>query len=477
MDLNKIYVIDDDIHILEYIEERLSNHDYEVSAFKSARAALKEIEKKPPDLVITDVKMDEMTGDEILNHLKKTNPDIGVILITGFGNITHSVNAMRKGAFDYITKPFTGSEFLSRVEHFFNHQSRTDGHYPEQSVEPTADSDKPLSKNKDKQQTPDRRKSNNLMVGDHSKIKKLHQILEQIAPTHAPVLIQGESGTGKEVYANLIRENSKRVREPFIKINCANLPSELVESTLFGHVKGSFTGAVNDYDGAFKKADKGTLLLDEITETDIKIQAKLLRVLQENEFTKVGSQTPQKVDVRIIATTNRNPAEAIEKGLFRSDLYYRLNVFPIRIPPLRERKNDIPILAQFFCDKYSNEHNLPAKKISDKLQTHLLSKSWSGNVRELENYILRGVIMAQKEEALGIEHCDNDLFKNMDEDRNTFLSNDFKLMPIDEMELLMIKKALEQTGGNQKEAAKLLNVSDRTIRNKLKKIEFPDEEE
>lgn len=477
MALNSICVIDDDIHILEYIKERLSNQSYEVRAFKSARTALKDIEKNPPDLVITDVKMDEMTGDEVLNHLKKTNPDIGVILITGFGNITHSVNAMRKGAFDYITKPFTGSEFLSRIEHFFNHKSRVEPSSQDLSEQKTPDNGNSPAVKSENKSPENRRLHNRLMVGEHSKIKKLHQILDQIAPTHAPVLIQGESGTGKEVYANLIRDNSKRARQPFIKINCANLPSELVESTLFGHVKGSFTGAVNDYDGAFKKADKGTLLLDEITETDVRIQAKLLRVLQENEFTKVGSQTPQKVDVRIIATTNRNPAEAIEKGQFRSDLYFRLNVFPIRIPPLRERKNDVPILARHFCDRYSSEHNLPAKEISENLLDHLLSKSWSGNVRELENYILRGVIMAQNEEVLKLEHCENDLFRNMDEDRNSFLSNDFKLMPIDEMELLMIKKALEQTGGNQKEAAKLLNVSDRTIRNKLKKIEFPDEDE
>ncbi|MEX2347361.1 MAG: sigma-54 dependent transcriptional regulator [Balneolaceae bacterium] len=471
MSKKHILVIDDDAHILDFMKELLTTQSYNVQAFGSANTALKEVSENPPDLVITDVKMDEMTGDEILSHIKKEHPQIGVIVITGFGNIAHSVHSMQKGAFDYITKPFTAKEFLRRIEQFFWHK--------ENHIQVSRPQESGNGKNGEPEQKKMEVKSaftdisRAEMVGNTSQVQHLKDILKQIAPTSAPILIQGESGTGKEVYANLIQQHRQKRNEPYVKINCANLPSELVESTLFGHVKGSFTGAINDQEGAFKKADGGTLLLDEITETNINVQAKLLRVLQEKEFRKIGSQEPQKVDVRIIATTNRDPSEAIKEGIFRKDLYFRLNVFPIRIPPLRERTDDIPLLAKHFCDTYSAEYNLPEKKISKKLESHLLTRNWTGNIRELENYIIRGVIMAQNADSLEIEHCENELFDTMNEDLSENFNNDLKVMPIEEMEIIMVKKALEQTNGNQKEAARLLNVSDRTIRNKLKKINFP----
>ncbi|PWN05205.1 sigma-54-dependent transcriptional regulator [Rhodohalobacter mucosus] len=478
MSIRQIFIIDDDEHILEYMNDFLSGQSYEVSAFTSAREAMEKLGKKTPDLVITDVKMDEMTGDEVLRHVKSHSPDTGVIMITAFGNVAHSVNAMQKGVFDYITKPFTGTELLRRVQQFFDHSHRSAAEQASSragSNAGTADSSSQDSSESKKTATGSGARKERRMVGENEKIVHLKNILKQIAPTHAPVLIEGESGTGKEVYANLIQQYSTRSKAPFVKINCANLPSELVESTLFGHVKGSFTGAINDYEGAFTKADGGTLLLDEITETDISVQAKLLRVLQEKEFQKVGSQKPEKVDVRIIATTNRNPSEAIKSGEFRQDLYFRLNVFPIRIPPLRERKDDIPLLAAYFCDKYSEEYDLPRKEISDKLKKHLISRQWTGNIRELENYIIRGVIMAQDSDVLKLEHCENGLFNNVNEELTTSINKDIQVMPIEEMELILIKKALDQTNGNQKEAARLLNVTDRTIRNKLKKINFPEE--
>jgi len=310
-------------------------------------------------------------------------------------------------------------------------------------------------------------------VGEHSSIRKLLSLLPQIAPTMAPVMIQGESGTGKEVYANLLQQHSNRADKPFIKINCANLPTELVESTLFGHVKGSFTGATEDKKGAFEEADGGTLLLDEVTEIDINLQAKLLRVLQEKEFKRVGSQKLLTSDVRIISTTNRNVAKAIADNKFREDLYYRLNVFPVQIPPLRKRKEDIPLLAEFFCKKYAHKYHLPPKKISEKLEKNLMRKNWSGNVRELENYIQRGVIMSGQAEKLKLEHVENSLFQKADEELTNEVLQNIPVLPIEEMELQMIKKALEHTNGNQKEAAKLLKISDRTIRNKLKKMDFP----
>ncbi|MGF1671344.1 MAG: sigma-54-dependent transcriptional regulator, partial [Balneolaceae bacterium] len=242
-----IFLIDDDANILNYMNDHLVSNSYQVEAFTSARKALKNIKISSPDLVITDVKMDEMTGDDVLNHIRKHHPGTGVILITGFGNISHSVNAMRKGAFDYITKPFTGKEFLHRIEQFFQHKSQkkvsdksspndpdSNGQYFKASV--------PESENKRQVET----SSRHIMIGENAKIKHLIDILRQIAPTNAPVLIQGESGTGKEVYASMIHQNSDRANKPFIKINCANLPTELVESTLFGHEKGSFTGAIDE---------------------------------------------------------------------------------------------------------------------------------------------------------------------------------------------------------------------------------------
>ncbi|MEX0779588.1 MAG: sigma-54 dependent transcriptional regulator [Balneolales bacterium] len=463
----KIFIIDDDIIILDYMKERLVTEGYMVESYRSALYAMDMLCKNPPDLVITDVKMDQMMGDEILERVKKHNSSIGVIMVTGFGNIGHSVNAMKNGAFDYITKPFSGQEFMQRVEQFFSHKSRREGMVPQASLPKDEQVPKRVP-GKKVQPVPACQ-----MVGETSQVKHLKEILKQIAPTSAPVLIEGESGTGKEVYANLIQQNSERVNKPFIKINCANLPSELVESTLFGHVKGSFTGATGDQEGAFRKANGGTLLLDEITETGINIQAKLLRVLQEKEFQKIGSQESFKADVRIIATTNRNPADAIRDGIFRQDLYFRLNVFPIRIPTLRERQDDIPKLAQHFCDKYTKEYQIPNKSISEPLKLHLLTKKWTGNIRELENFINRGVVMSNKSKELKVEHCENSLFNNMDENLTKSTNKDLEVMPIGEMEILMIKKALEQTKGNQKEAARLLNVSDRTIRNKLRSLNFP----
>ncbi|MDI6403138.1 sigma-54 dependent transcriptional regulator, partial [Balneolaceae bacterium ANBcel3] len=306
------------------------------------------------------------------------------------------------------------------------------------------------------------------MVGSHEHIRRLLNLLPRIARNNAPILIQGESGTGKEVYAHLVHHESDRADGPYLKINCANLPSELVESTLFGHVKGAFTGAISDRKGAFDEADGGTLLLDEITEIDITVQAKLLRVLQEKEFQRVGSQKPIKVDVRVIATTNRNMTEAISENIFREDLFYRLNVFPITIPPLRERKEDIPLLAQYFIDKYTQQYNFGEKHLSKELSQHLMQLEWKGNVRELDNKIHRGVILAQDDQEITIEHIDDHMFTEVDEELKSEVLSDVPLIPIEEMELQMIKKALEKTQGNQKKAAKLLGISDRTIRNKLK---------
>jgi len=453
------------------MDEHLSDHDFETIAFDNPIKATDYLKENKVDLVVTDVKMNEMTGDEILAFVKKHHPDTGVIMITGFGNIQHSVNALRKGAFDYITKPFKAKEIIFRVERYFTSDPSEVGPGKPAPKKATPRKEELKKSEHVKNLNDDLVEGEIKFVGNDPNIKKLMRVLPKIARNDAPVMIQGESGTGKEVFAHQIHINSNRAKAPYIKINCANLPSELVESTLFGHKKGSFTGAISDQKGAFDEANSGTLLLDEITEIEINVQAKLLRVLQEKEFYRVGSQKPIKADVRILATSNRNIGQAIAEGNFREDLYYRLNVFPITIPPLRYRKGDIPLLAKYFVERYSKQYDLGEKKISDELMDYLMKQEWRGNVRELDNKIQRGVILSGDDTEITVEHIDNQLFSNVDDELSREVLSDMPLMSIEDMELHMIKKTLEHTQGNQKEASKLLGISDRTIRNKLKNLD------
>jgi DNA-binding NtrC family response regulator len=470
----RILLIDDDELLLEFMDEHLSMNGYKTIPFSSpadAKNFLKEDGGKNIDLTITDVKMNEITGDEIHSYIRSNHPEIGVILITGFGNINHSVNAMRKGAFDYITKPFKANEMILRVNRFFEKK----GELPNTGspkVNENLQENRSVNENHIKKLNGEQNLDELKFIGEDPGIKKLMQILPKIAGSDAPILLQGESGTGKEVFAHQIHKFSNRNHKAYIKINCANLPSELVESTLFGHLKGSFTGAISDRKGAFDEADGGTLLLDEITEIDINVQAKLLRVLQEKEYYRIGSQKPIKTDVRIIATSNRNIAQSITDGDFREDLYYRLNVFPIKIPPLRERRSDIPLLLDFFVTRYVSLYQLGEKKISDQLMEFFKEHEWRGNVRELENKIHRGVILSHGSDTIKKEHIENNLFSNVDEELSREVLTDLPLMSIEDMELQLIKKTLEHTRGNQKRAAELLGITDRTIRNKLKNIEL-----
>lgn len=464
----RIFVVDDETLMLQYLKKQLESNGYEVKGFDSPQDAFEELDSENVDLVISDVKMPGVTGDEVLDHVKRHHPNIGVILITGFGSINHAVNAVRKGAFDYITKPFGGVEIMARVNRFFKHRDETGNVSFEGNSLEAPKSAQPASEATKSKSTAGRYEAK--LIGNDPKMQNLLSALPQIAQNEAPVLIQGESGTGKEVFASLIHYNSERAEGPYVKINCANLPRELVESTLFGHVKGAFTGAVSDAKGAFDEAQGGTLLLDEITEIELSVQAKLLRVLQEKEFKRVGSQKELKADVRIIATSNRNIGEAIREGSFRKDLYYRLSVFPISIPPLRERRDDITLLAEYFCDKYVHMNGLSEKKISDDLTDYLKNQEWKGNVRELENLMQRGVIMSGKSSEITVDHVRNILFEQVDASFRDEVAEELPLLPIEEMELKLIQKALQRTNGNQKEAARLLGISDRTIRNKLKKI-------
>lgn len=463
--------------LLEFLEENLSVNGYKATAFKSPTEAIQFLKENSVDLVLTDVKMDDMTGDEVLSHVLENHPETGVIMMTGFGNITHAVRALQKGAFDYITKPFKAKEIIFRIDRYFESDSTFNKQYKIEAFTQGKKQKKSKKATTDESSNGVIQQAEKRFIGENRQVKQLMDILPKIASSTAPVMIQGESGTGKEVFANLIHNNSNRPDAPYIKINCANLPRELVESTLFGHIKGAFTGAISDQKGAFEEAHEGTILLDEITEIDIQIQAKLLRVLQEKEFRRVGSQKPIECDVRVIATSNRNIAEAISDGEFREDLYYRLNVFPISIPPLRERKEDIPLLVNYFIDRYTEKYGLESKEVSDDLMEVLINRRWNGNVRELENKIHRGVILSKDSNVITLDHIERNMFAKLDLEVSEEVLSDLPLMSIEDMELQLIKKALEHTQGNQKEAAEILGITDRTIRNKIKKASSNDAEE
>jgi len=468
-----ILIIEDDEMLLEFLKENFTIHGYQVTTFTNPREGVEYLQDNAVDLVLTDVKMNEMTGDEVLSHVTEHYSEVGVIMMTSFGNIAHAVRAIQKGAFDYVTKPFKAKEILSRINRYFESASSLNNR---QKIDVIAKDKASKSEERNVVSKKEIIEDNNKeFIGSDPNIQILLNILPQIAASTAPVMIHGESGTGKEVFANLIHQSSDRSDKPYIKISCANLPRELVESTLFGHIKGSYTGAISDKKGAFEEANEGTILLDEITEIDIEIQAKLLRVLQEKEFHRVGSQKPIQSDVRVIATSNRNIAKAIADGQFRKDLYYRLNVFPISIPPLRKRRGDIPLLVDYFIKRYTRKYGLKPKKITDDLKDFLMSKKWDGNIRELENKIHRGVILSGNSDVINMDHVEKNFFAQVDLDISEEILSDLPLISIEDMELQLIKKALEHTNGNQKEAAKILGITDRTIRNKIKKA-FPNEE-
>lgn len=450
----------DDERLLHNVFTRLfTRHGMQVTCCLSGVQAVEELKKQEFDLVVTDFMMPDMDGLELLAHIREEYPRMKVIMITAHGSVQHAVRTMKIGAIDYIPKPFSTTELLDRVQNCLNAPE------PEelQPAETAPTSRKRAAKAKGSKKLD--------YVGDHPKIKRLKEMLSLVSTNKAPVFIQGESGTGKEILARLIHESSNRGSGPYVTLNCANLPSELVESHLFGHRKGAFTGAIDDMVGAFEKADGGTLLLDEITEVDLAVQAKLLRVLQEHEIQRVGSTEAKKVDVRIIATSNRNLSDAIGTGIFREDLYHRLSVFPLTVPPLRERISDVPLLAKHFVKKYCNLYGLPDKQISSDLMDHFQTQSWSGNVRSLENMVQRGVLLSAERETIALGDVLHDFFTDARPEAaqvDAPLANG-QLQTIAEMEQHMIMQALSECNNNQQIASKRLGISSRTIRNKLRK--------
>lgn len=372
----RILVVDDDPVILRSAEKILLSQGYEVSTARDGASALRKIEEVPYDLVLTDLRMPDMDGIELLKKVKAFLPSTEVIIITGFGTIRSAVEALKYGAYDYLEKPFTPEGLINVVKSCLekkrllmeNLQLRKEvqGLYKLENI-----------------------------VGNSPAMQRIFNLISQVAPTNSTVLITGESGTGKELVARAIHYNSPRRNAPFIVVDCCTIPEHLIEAELFGHTKGAFTGALSAKKGLLELAHTGTIFFDEIGNIGLSVQAKLLRLLQEREFRPVGSNRIINVDVRFIAATNKDLLQLSKEGRFREDFFYRLNVFPIRLPPLRERKEDIPALAQHFLKKYTDETGREVRHISAEAMRLLTEYSWPGNVRELENVIHRAVILCE----------------------------------------------------------------------------------
>ncbi|MDF1614782.1 sigma-54-dependent transcriptional regulator [Desulfurivibrio dismutans] len=376
--MQTILVVDDEPNYLVILSELLRDEGYETFTAASAEEALKIARQTDLDLIITDMRMPGMDGLELLKTVKSINPSLPVIMITAFGEVEKAVAAMRTGAFNYLTKPFDNDELLVSIRKAVEHYEV-------------------VRENTRLRAEISERTSYARMVGKNPRMREIYGLIEKVAPTPTSVLITGESGTGKELVARAVHSNSRRCEAPFISLNCAGLPESLLESELFGHEKGAFTGAVALRKGRFELADGGTLFLDEVGEMPLSLQVKLLRVIQERTFERVGGSRTIKVDVRIIAATNKDLKEEVETGKFREDLYYRLNVVHIHLPPLRERTDDIPMLAKHFVAKFARELHRPGLQIQPETISLLGTLPWEGNIRELENAIERAAVLCSNE--------------------------------------------------------------------------------
>lgn len=439
----KIFVIDDDKNIRKSLKEILEDENYEVEVFASGKACLKQLEKEKPSVILLDVWLQNEDGIEILKEIKKIQPLVPVIMISGHATIEIAVQATKLGAIDFIEKPLSIQSLLGKIESCL--QTKTNGNYKEIKLEYDE------------------------LIGESEQIYKVKQAIANAAKTNARVFIYGENGTGKELVARMIYKNSERKNKPFIDINCAAIPEELIESELFGHEKGAFTGANERRIGKFEQANGGTLFLDEICDMSLTTQAKVLRVIEEQNITRVGGTEKIYIDVRIIAATNVDPIQAIKEGKFREDLYYRLNVIPIIIPPLRERVSDIPHLINHFLKKTIETNKLQPKIFTNQAIDLLTQYSWPGNVRELKNIVERLAILTEKEE-IGIEEVRESLFNVIqDPEKEEFPGLDLKTAR-KEFEKNYIIKALKQFNNNISKTAKFLGMERTHLHKKIKSL-------
>lgn len=464
--MHTILVVDDERSMREFLSIMLEKEGYKVETADNGNDALDFIRENDYDLIITDIKMPKVSGVEILRESISLHPHTPVIMITAFASTEVAVEAMKLGAYDYITKPFKVDEIKIIIKNAIEKKSLLDENISLKEVTQTLRSE-----------LQGRYQFSNI-IGKSDKMQKIYELIQRVANGKSTVLIIGESGTGKELVAKAIHHNSDRRDKPFVSISCGAIPETLLESELFGHQKGAFTGANSDKKGLFEIADGGTFFLDEVSEAPLSIQAKLLRVLQEKEFKRVGGVKDIKVDVRIIAATNKNLQGLIAEGKFREDLYYRLNVISIEIPPLRERKEDIQLLVHHFIAKYNVINKKDVKGIHPKAMEIIERYKWQGNVRELENVI---------ERAVTLETDNNIQPDSLPDEIRSFAEEPPKVAAdipsdglnledyISEIEKGIIISALKKTGWVKKKAAELLNLSFRAFRYKLQKYHIEKE--
>jgi DNA-binding NtrC family response regulator len=452
MALDRILIVDDTAIIRKSLEERLRGKRYAVSTAGSIAEAEKRLLASSFDLIFLDMQLPDGDGRVFIERLSHNDNKPLVVMITADSSVESVVECMRSGAFDYLPKPFamTQIDLILKKASEFQRAVRVTDFLNRESI------------------------AQREIIGSSPAIVRLKDLIHRVGRTNATVMISGENGTGKELVANDIFLNSQRSAKPFIKVNCAAISETLIESEFFGHEKGSFTGATDQRDGRFELADGGTILLDEISEISLALQAKLLRVLQEREFERVGGNKTIKVDVRVLATTNRDLLKAVENGTFREDLYYRLNVFPIQVPPLRERTGDIEILSNHFLERFSKEHGIKSCGFSEVGMAGLLAHHWPGNVRELQNVVERAAILAEEgvpisAELMGLASpaATTTPPAVAAPQVSTTPSPASEVMPLHELEKRAIFEALERTNGNRTQAAELLQISIRTLRNKL----------
>lgn len=434
-----ILLVDDDLNILELLQRHLQSMDYHTYKAVSVKEALYVLKDTFIDLLITDIQMPEVDGLQLLKFTDEHYPEIPKLVITGYPSVDGALEVIKSGATDYLTKPFTKEELKQAVHKAFEHGK---------------------SRKAVKSKTGTASKSgHNEMIGESEAFHKITDVIERVKDNKATVLVKGESGTGKELVARAIHYSGKFSRAPFVAVNCAAIPENLLEAELFGYVKGAFTGANENRTGFFQAAEGGTLFLDEIGAAPLTVQTKLLRALQEREITKVGARKSEKVDIRIIAATNADLLTDIKENRFREDLYYRLTVVEIEVPPLRDRKTDIPLLVDKFILKYGVEYKDRLLKISPDALTVLKRYNWPGNIRELENVVQRAVIMSDG--IINIKDLPEALKFQID-----FPENDFK--PLREMEKEYVQRVLLHTQGNKTKAAEILQIDRKTLREKLK---------
>jgi DNA-binding NtrC family response regulator len=450
MDKARILVVDDEESMCRFMEIMLKKEGYHVSSSQDGSTALELVKRENYDLVIADLMMPEMSGLELLSRAKSVKPDLDFIMMTAFASVDSAIEALKGGAFDYVTKPFKVDEIKIAVRKSLDQKKIT-----RENVR--------LKKELQTEWNFD------CFVGNSLQIVKMKKMAKKIARSDSTVLIEGESGTGKELIARAIHHQSLRSDKPFVTINCAALPESLLESELFGHVRGSFTGAIKDKEGLITTADEGTFFLDEVAMTSPAIQAKLLRVLEEKEITPVGGTAPIKVDVRLIAATNADLEQEVKLGNFRADLYYRLQVIPIRIPPLRERKDDIKLLSTYFVRKYCRKLKLGEKSITDEAMERLLSYRWPGNVRELENTIEHAVLLSKSNQI-----TPEDLPQKIKEGREVDLITEAQptTPTLETIEKAYILWVLNQTGWQKSKAASILGIDSSTLYRKIEKYKL-----